>query len=105
MIKKKTKNNPIIIHIKSKPHTYKKITSLFTDENPSPQACFDVRESSNTWGALALDAELRGEAESDWLSTHPSDTRRQEHLDAHMQEALVLRSVCQVRRRESGGET
>ncbi|ROT74161.1 putative metalloendopeptidase OMA1 [Penaeus vannamei] len=65
------------------------------------KACYDVREASAFWGKLCLQEKIRNQAgmETDsvpaFLSTHPSNSSRQERIDEQMADALKLREFCQ----------
>lgn len=66
------------------------------------QACYDVREASVFWGKLCLQDELHsqagigGDSVPAFLSTHPSNSSRQERIDEQMPDAIKLRDFCQV---------
>ncbi|XP_042887339.1 metalloendopeptidase OMA1, mitochondrial-like [Penaeus japonicus] len=68
------------------------------------KACYDVREASVFWGKLCLQDELHsqagigGESVPAFLSTHPSNSSRQERIDEQMPDAIKLRDFCQCPR-------
>ncbi|XP_046353546.2 metalloendopeptidase OMA1, mitochondrial-like [Haliotis rufescens] len=59
------------------------------------RACYDVREGSIVWKKFQISEDLGDDAQTpEWLSTHPANLKRAEHLDFLVPEAIKLRASC-----------